>query len=140
VDNVPPRTRSRMMAGVRQRHTAPELLVRKVLHSLGLRFRLHKRDLPGSPDIVLQRWKTVILVHGCFWHRHGCNRTTTPSTRSDFWLRKFERNVQRDRECVGKLRRLGWRVVVVWECETRQPIILHRRLRRLFRTPVRTGL
>lgn len=94
--------------------------MRSVLHRMGLRFRLHERGLPGRPDIVLSRHRTVIFVHGCFWHRHeGCRLTTTPSTHRGFWLRKFARNVERDREVREQLTADGWRVVTVWECETR---------------------
>lgn len=117
--------RSLLMGRVRQRHTGPEQVVRSLLHALGLRFTVAgplNRVLPSRPDIVLPRWKTVVLVHGCFWHRHrNCRLTTTPQTRVDFWLEKFAANVARDRRQRSLLRRAGWRVIVVWECETRQP-------------------
>ncbi len=117
-DVVDRQTRSRMMSGIRGRDTRPELVVRSHLHRSGLRFRLHRSDLPGRPDLVLPRWKTVIFVHGCFWHRHhGCRFTTTPSTNRAFWRRKFESNVERDRRTVARLRRAGWRVLTVWECQ-----------------------
>ena len=134
MDIVSRAVRSKMMAAVRQRHTAPDLLVRKQLHALGLRFRLHDRKLPGSPDIVLQRWKTVIFVHGCFWHRHGCARTTSPTTRREFWLQKFQANVARDRSRATALRRRGWKVLLVWECWTRDLPKLRQRLAREFQT------
>lgn len=110
--------RSRNMAAIRGRDTSPELRVRSLLHRLGYRFRLHRRDLPGSPDIVLPRHRTVVFVHGCFWHRHpGCRYATTPKTREEFWTRKFEQNVERDRRQQQQLREMGWSVMVVWECE-----------------------
>ncbi|WP_370677397.1 very short patch repair endonuclease [Pleomorphomonas sp. PLEO] len=113
--------RSRQMSLVRSKDTKPELVVRRLLHGLGFRFRLHRRDLPGCPDIVLPRYKTAIFVHGCFWHQHGdptCWRSRIPKTRQDFWIPKLERNVARDREVMDELRALGWTVVVMWECET----------------------
>lgn len=124
------------MKKVRLRDTKPEQLVRKLLHSLGLRFTVNgplNKSLPSRPDIVLPRWHTVVLVHGCFWHRHqGCRLSTTPHNRSDFWRDKFATNVKRDRLQKTKLRALRWRVITVWECETRKPILLKRRLERLF--------
>src|SRR5690606_19657417 len=109
----------RNMGRIRGRDTIPERRVRSLLHRLGYRFRLHRRDLPGRPDIVLPRHKTVILVHGCFWHRHpGCGNCTTPTANQEFWLSKFDANVKRDRHSIQALRDLGWKVIVVWECET----------------------
>lgn len=123
-------SRSDIMRAVKRAHTAPEIIVRQTLHALGLRFRLQRRDLPGSPDIVLPRFRTAIFVHGCFWHRHpGCRYATTPKTRQDYWLPKFEANVERDARKEAQLRELGWRVLVVWECETRQRERLKGRLR-----------
>ncbi|MEN6644007.1 MAG: very short patch repair endonuclease [Armatimonadia bacterium] len=128
-----PEISSRRLAAVGSRNTRPELIVRRMLHEMGLRFRLHRRDLPGRPDIVLPRWGTVVVVHGCYWHRHGgCCHTQRPMRNSEFWLAKFERNIELDRENQRELRRLGWRVVIVWECETRNSVKLGRRLRRLF--------
>ena len=121
------------MAAVRGRDTAPELLVRSRLHRMGLRFRLHDTNLPGSPDIVLRRHNTVVLVHGCFWHGHDCPRGRAPSTRQEFWLPKLTRNRERDQRQIDSLRALGWRVLVVWECETKEKTSLDRRLRRWFR-------
>jgi DNA mismatch endonuclease (patch repair protein) len=109
------------MSLVRAKDTKPEMVVRRLLHGLGFRFRLHRRDLPGCPDIVLPRYRTAIFVHGCFWHQHDdptCWRSRMPKTRQDFWVPKLERNVLRDQEVVAELRALGWNVVVVWECET----------------------
>jgi DNA mismatch endonuclease (patch repair protein) len=110
--------RSRIMRSVRRRDTTPEIAVRRALHRLGFRFRLQRKDLPGTPDIVLPRWKTAIFVHGCFWHRHsGCPKATTPRTRVEFWRQKFEANLARDRRIEAALRGKGWKVVTVWECE-----------------------
>jgi DNA mismatch endonuclease (patch repair protein) len=125
--------RSALMKAVRQKNTSPEVDVRRVLHSLGLRFRMHTA-LPGTPDIVLARHNTVVFVHGCFWHRHkSCPRATSPKTRKDFWQSKFDRNVERDLQKNQELRELGWRVLVVWECETKQLKKLSKRLKALFR-------
>ncbi len=119
-DVVDSATRSRMMAGIRGRDTRPEIKVRSALHLRGFRFRLHDRLLPGRPDIVLPRWRAVILVHGCFWHRHaGCRFATMPSTRSEFWSAKFDANVNRDRRSREALLLSGWRVATVWECAVR---------------------
>lgn len=117
VDIVSQEVRSRMMAAIGRRDTKPEIQVRKALHAAGFRFRLDVRDLPGSPDIVLPKWHTAIFVHGCFWHRHpDCARATTPSTRPDFWQRKFDANVKRDSRAENALLTQGWKVAVVWEC------------------------
>lgn len=136
LDPLTPSERSRLMARVRQRHTGPEQIVRSVLHALRLRFTVngpHNRSLPSRPDIVLPRWKTVVLVHGCFWHRHAdCRLATTPRTRAEFWNRKFTTNVERDHRQRALLRKAGWRVVTVWECETRSVTRLSARLERLF--------
>jgi DNA mismatch endonuclease (patch repair protein) len=122
--------RSAMMARIGPRDTAPELAVRRTLHRLGYRFRLHRADLPGKPDIVLPRHRTVFLVHGCFWHRHpGCRFAYRPKSRVEFWESKFKRNVARDRKVERELREGGWTVHVVWGCETRDPLALERRLR-----------
>ena len=108
------------MRSVGQRNTKPEMVVRRRLHALGYRFRLHRKDLPGTPDIVLPSRKMVIFVHGCFWHRHkGCGKASTPKTRVDFWSEKFERNVSRDERKESELRAAGWRVVTVWECQVK---------------------
>jgi DNA mismatch endonuclease, patch repair protein len=117
-DIVSKQTRSQMMAAVRQQNTAPELKLRKELHQAGLRYILHRRDLPGSPDIVFTRPRVALFVHGCFWHRHkGCSRATTPVTRAEFWLDKFAKNIARDFKAVSSLKQAGWYVIVVWECE-----------------------
>ena len=117
------------MSRIRGRNTKPELAVRSLLHRLGYRFRLHVRDLPGRPDIVLPRYGLVVLVHGCFWHRHsGCRFCYVPKTRVDFWRKKFEGNIRRDREVQLSLKKIGWRVMVVWECEVKDVRRLNRRL------------
>lgn len=117
-DIVDPATRSRWMSGIRGKDTKPELAVRSFLHRAGLRFRKDVRDLPGRPDIVLPKWNSVVLVHGCFWHRHqGCRYCYNPKTRPAFWEAKFQENVARDRLNVDLLLGLGWRVHIVWECE-----------------------
>ena len=108
------------MSGIRARDTKPELLVRRFLHANGLRYRLHVKSLPGTPDLVLPRWKTVIFVHGCFWHQHpGCHLAYIPRTRRAFWLEKFERNVARDVAAISALEGACWQVIVVWECVLR---------------------
>lgn len=118
MDKVSKEQRSRNMAAVRSRNTKPELLVRKALHRLGYRFRLHRKDLPGNPDIVLPGYRLCIFVHGCFWHRHaGCKRATTPATNTEFWIEKFNRNAVRDEKAIRQLRDTGWRVEVIWTCE-----------------------
>ena len=112
--------RSRNMSAIKSKNTKPEIKVRKILHSMGYRFRLHSKDLPGSPDIVLPKYKTVIFVHGCFWHRHeNCKYASTPKTRKDFWNKKFTENINRDSEIQEKIKILDWRSVVIWECETK---------------------
>ena len=108
--------RSRNMAAIRSTNTKPEIKVRKVLHSMGYRFRLHRKDLPGSPDIVLPKYKTVIFVHGCFWHRHqNCKYASNPKTRREFWEKKFKENIERDKKTQEKLKNLGWKTNIVWE-------------------------
>lgn len=124
------------MRRVGRANTKPELIVRSLLHSFGLRFRLHRKSLPGSPDIVLSKHHTAIFVHGCFWHRHpGCKYATTPKTRQEFWIPKFEGNVARDARKEAQLQELGWRVLIVWECETKDLVALSVRLRREFDLP-----
>ena len=110
--------RSRNMSAIKSKNTKPEITVRKLLHSMGYRFRLHRKDLPGSPDIVLPKYKTAIFVHGCFWHRHeNCKYASTPKTRKEFWENKFKANVKRDLEIQEKIKNIGWQSVVIWECE-----------------------
>jgi len=112
--------RSEVMSRIKGQNTKPELVVRSLLHRLGYRFRLHRATLPGKPDIVLPRFKTVIFVHGCFWHRHkDCRFAYTPKSRTDFWLKKLGSNVIRDIQVTSDLEILGWRVITIWECELR---------------------
>jgi DNA mismatch endonuclease (patch repair protein) len=121
MDKLNPEHRSWNMSRIRSRNTRPERVVRSLLHRAGFRFRLNVRTLPGSPDIVLPRHRCVIFVHGCFWHRHpGCRYCYTPKSRVDFWNKKFEANVSRDKRTGEELEKLGWRVIVVWECEIGQ--------------------
>jgi DNA mismatch endonuclease (patch repair protein) len=132
VDRISREHRSWNMSRIRGTDTTPERLVRSALHRLGFRFRLSKSRLPGRPDVVLPRHRTVVFVHGCFWHRHrDCRFAYTPKSNLRFWERKFAENVERDRRTTRKLRSLGWKVVTVWECETRDRDRLLRRLERL---------
>ncbi|WP_407865433.1 very short patch repair endonuclease [Phyllobacterium phragmitis] len=127
--NVPDQRR-RLMAKVKSTGSKPEMIVQHMVHKLGFRPRLHVRALPGSPDIVFARLKKVIFVHGCFWHRHSnCARTTTPKARAEYWQKKFDDNVTRDERSQETLRALGWEVLVIWECETKDQNGLEDRLR-----------
>ena len=121
VDNLSPEDRSRLMSRVRGKDTKPEMIVRRLAHRLGYRFRLHRRDLPGSPDIVFPGRKKVIFVHGCYWHRHGCKRTTTPKSNTQFWQKKFDDNVMRDQKNLDDLANRGWDAMVVWQCQAEKP-------------------
>lgn len=117
-DFLTPEERSKRMSRIRSSDTSPELALRRALHALGLRYRLHSKELPGRPDIVLARHKAVVFVHGCFWHRHeGCKVATTPRSNTAFWQDKFDRNVARDKKVQSLLREKGWKVIVAWECE-----------------------
>lgn len=119
------------MARVGPKDTKPERVVRRISHALGYRFRLQRRDLPGTPDLIFPRLRKIIFVHGCFWHRHpGCKKASMPKTRVDFWADKFARNIERDARKEFELRQLGWDVAVVWECETRDTKTLESRLAR----------
>lgn len=121
-DIVDQQTRSRMMAAIRGKDTKPELALRRALHARGFRFRLHSTAVHGRPDLVLPKYRAVVFVHGCFWHRHeGCRYTTTPSSRQEFWQGKFDANVARDRAVREQLLKDGWRVATVWECALRKP-------------------
>jgi DNA mismatch endonuclease (patch repair protein) len=131
-DTLTKARRSWNMSRIRGKHTAPEMVVRSLLHRLGYRFRLHSKSLPGRPDIVLPKYKTVVFVHGCFWHRHrGCRNCTTPTNNRKFWVKKLEGNAARDKVHRRVLRRLGWRLLVVWECETEKSMDLGRLSKRL---------
>jgi DNA mismatch endonuclease (patch repair protein) len=118
-DVVDVATRSRMMAGIQGKNTKPEILIRKALHARGFRFRLHVKDLPGKPDLVLPKYRALIFVHGCFWHGHGCRYFKVPQTRPEFWLEKIGKNQRRDSLQEEALIAMGWRVLVVWECAVR---------------------
>ncbi|WP_432380538.1 very short patch repair endonuclease [Duganella sp. P38] len=119
-DIVPPAVRSRMMSGIKGKNSTPEMLIRRLLFAAGYRFRLHRRDLPGTPDVVMPSRKIAIFVHGCFWHAHQeCKYAKVPATRTDFWVEKLQSNAARDQQAVEKLGAMGWRVLVVWECATR---------------------
>jgi DNA mismatch endonuclease (patch repair protein) len=130
MDSLSPERRSWNMSRIRAKDTRPERLVRSLLHSLGYRFRLNRKDLPGRPDIVLPKYRTAIYVHGCFWHRHeGCSLAYTPKSNLKFWIKKFTRNEERDAEVAAALKETGWKQVVVWECETGDEAALARRLK-----------
>ena len=120
-----------MMSGIRGKNTKPEILIRRALFSAGFRFRLHRRDLPGVPDVVLPGHKVALFVHGCFWHRHaGCALARLPKSRLDFWLPKLTANAERDARNLRALRRLGWGVMTIWECQARDTARLANRIRR----------
>lgn len=131
MDRLSPDERSALMGKIKQKNTSPERSVRSLLHKMGLRFRLHRKDLPGTPDIVLPRFKVAIQVHGCFWHRHrGCSDATQPKSNTEFWISKFAKNVNRDRLAHKQLRRLGWKVIIVWECELKDLNTLEMKLQK----------
>jgi DNA mismatch endonuclease (patch repair protein) len=128
-DRLSPEARSAHMRRIRKRDTTPERVVRRLVHGLGFRFRLHRHDLPGTPDLVLPRLRKAILVHGCFWHQHaGCRLARLPKSRGEYWLPKLSRNQERDAAARVELRARGWDVLVVWECETNDLADLHDRL------------
>ena len=128
-DIVNSKRRSAIMACIGGRDTAPELAVRRIAHRMGLRFRLHCKDLPGRPDLVFPKHRLVVFVHGCFWHRHEeCKYAYTPKSRIEFWAKKFASNVARDARQEAALKALGWRVLVIWECETKDEVAVERKL------------
>jgi DNA mismatch endonuclease (patch repair protein) len=130
-DIFSPSERSAIMARIRSRDTLPEMVVRKLLHRLGYRFRLHRSTLPGTPDIIFASRRKVIFVHGCFWHGHaGCRKSALPKTRHRFWLAKISGNLQRDRSARARLSRSGWKSFVVWQCQLRDLVKLEKKLRR----------
>jgi DNA mismatch endonuclease (patch repair protein) len=131
MDVLTPEQRRRTMAAVKSQNTKPELVVRRLLHAAGYRFRLHRKDLPGKPDIVLPKYRTVVFVHGCFWHQHsGCKAASRPASRQEYWEAKLDRNVSRDVSNQAQLEALGWHVIVVWECEIKAREVLLQRLTR----------
>lgn len=118
LDRLSPAERSAHMRRIRKTNTGPELRVRRAAHKLGYRFRLHRRDLPGTPDLVFPRLRKVVLVHGCFWHQHpGCRLARLPKSRPEYWLPKLSRNQKRDEQAIAALRTLGWEVLILWECQ-----------------------
>ena len=137
VDIFTPADRSRIMSAVRSKDTAPERIVRRLVHRMGFRFRLHRRSLPGSPDLVFPGRSRVIFVHGCFWHAHTCGACRIPSTNRPFWKKKLAVNAERDARSVRRLRRAGWKVLVIWECQTapRKRKRLMERIARFFQEP-----
>ena len=133
VDTISPEHRSWNMSRIKGKNTKPELIVRSHLHKMGFRFRLHRKDLPGKPDIVLPKYRTVIFVHGCFWHRHkSCKYSYNPKSRKKFWREKFEGNVERDERNRKELSSLDWRSVVVWECQTNHSGKLQKLIGKIF--------
>ncbi|MGO4449082.1 very short patch repair endonuclease [Phyllobacterium sp. TAF24] len=131
MDKISPERRSANMARIRNKDTKPEMVVRRLVHSMGYRYRLHRKDLPGKPDLVFESRKAVILVHGCFWHQHAdpsCRNAVIPKTRPDFWRAKLNRNVERDLRNVEDLEKLGYRVLIIWECEIRDIAMLRERI------------
>jgi len=124
-DNLNPSQRSKTIRAVKQKDSAPEKKVRSLCHQLGLRFRLHRKDLPGCPDLVFPKYRICVFVHGCFWHQHpNCIKSKRPQTNTEFWNQKLDRNIARDVEVRERLNELGWQVLTIWECETKQLDVL----------------
>jgi DNA mismatch endonuclease (patch repair protein) len=118
VDIFSKEKRSQIMRRIQGKNTRPEMIVRSLLHKNGYRFRLHRKELPGEPDIILPRYKVAIFIHGCYWHRHSCRKgKSLPTTNCDFWNAKFQRTILRDKENKRELKRLGWKVITLWECQ-----------------------
>ncbi len=139
-DTLAKEKRSQLMSRVRHKGTKPESAVRALLDEMELRFQLNRTDLPGSPDVTLPEYRTVIFVHGCFWHRHpNCKKATTPKQNAQFWKEKFERNIERDAQKVQDLEALGWRVVTIWQCETEKIEDLTNNLRKIFKDGGKTS-
>lgn len=136
MDRLDPASRSENMRRIRGKDTAPELQLRRLVHSMGYRYRLHDKRLPGTPDLVFRSRRKVIFVHGCFWHLHTkCKQARIPSTRLDYWVPKLTRNAERDREHTRRLGKLGWQVLVIWECQLRDADKLSQRVRRFLDSP-----
>ena len=132
MDHLGKKDRSENMRRIKGKDTAPEIVVRRLLHRMGFRFRLHRKDLPGNPDVVLPKFRTVVFVHGCFWHGHDCKKGSArrrPKSNENYWNSKLERNVRRDAANAEKIRELGWKRIVVWACETRNLELLEEQLR-----------
>lgn len=141
MDILAPEQRSLLMSRIRGKDTGPELRVRQLAHALGFRFRLHRRDLPGSPDLVFASRRKAIFVHGCYWHRHtGCRYAYSPKSNKEFWQAKFAANVARDQIATKVLRELGWQVLVIWECETRDAEALRSRLAGFLKNDMARGI
>jgi DNA mismatch endonuclease (patch repair protein) len=132
MDVVDKQTRSKMMANIKGKNTKPEIVVRSLLHRQGFRFRIHDKSLPGTPDIVLKKYKTAIFVQGCYWHRHeNCKLASMPKQNNEFWTKKFNATLRRDGIVYFKLKQLGWRVSVIWECATRDKVFLPEHIKTL---------
>ena len=137
MDNLTPQQRSKTMASVRGKDTRPELVVRRLTHRAGYRYRLHEKSLPGKPDLVFPRRNKLIFVHGCFWHGHSCRSgLNRPTSNKSYWLPKLDRNKSRDKKNRAKLRRLGWKVLAIWECQVRDEARLTTRIQRFLESPV----
>ena len=141
MDIMTPEKRSRLMARIKGRDTRPELVVRRTAHAMGFRFRLHRRDLPGRPDLVFPKLRLALFVHGCFWHMHeGCRHSRVPETNRDFWSEKLSGNASRDRRVQSQLEAAGWRVGIIWECQIAHETALRERLSALLKpTPPTTN-
>ncbi len=140
-DKISKTRRSANMAAIRSKDTTPELIVRRIVHALGYRYRLHRRDLPGKPDLVFGPRRKVIFVHGCFWHMHpkaNCRDARPPKSNTGYWTPKLARNIARDKQRATKLRRAGWRVLVIWECETKDTAKLASRVTKFLAKPAFT--
>lgn len=132
-DKITKRARSQIMQRIRSKNMRPEMLVRRLVHKMGYRYRLHKKDLPGSPDMVLTKKKKIIFIHGCFWHQHAlksCKITHKPKSNTGYWHPKLKRNVERDKRNRKLLRHMGWKVLVIWECELKREKIAHKKIQR----------
>lgn len=130
-DSLSPQERSERMSRIRSTDTKPEKLVRKLIFAMGFRYRLHQRNLPGTPDLVFSKRKKVIFVHGCFWHQHHpCRQYVQPKSRTDFWFDKLSKNVSRDKTNQSALKKLGWKVLVVWECQLKRQMAVEKRIKR----------
>ena len=136
-DTFTPKQRSEIMAKIHSADTVPEVELRRLLHALGYRFRVHRSDLPGKPDVVLPRYHAAIMMHGCFWHGHTCQDGRRPRSNTEYWNKKLDRNLQRDKKNVAALRRLGWRCLTVWECQLNNQEQLRQRIIRFLEGAVR---
>jgi len=132
-DHLSKEKRSWNMSRIRSKDTKPELIVRSLLHRMGYRFRLHRKDLPGKPDIVLPKYKTAIFIHGCFWHGHkNCKRGNIPKSNKEYWISKITKNIERDRKNILKLKKANWKVIKIWECEIERNISVDRIIKKIF--------